>query len=158
VRRATGTDLRAGHSGSTGARNAARVAGPRIAVAVFLIDLLKGAAAVVVANASGLSTAATAACALAVVAGHVLPAQLRFRGGRGLSTALGALLVLDPWVALCGVAAAAAVAAITRRFTIAGIGAALAAPVAAWALDAADAELAAVAAIAVLITAAHARR
>ena len=158
VRRATGADLRASHSGSTGARNAGRVAGPRIAAAVFLIDLLKGAAAVVIANAAGLSTAETASCAFAVVAGHVLPVQLRFRGGRGLSTALGAMLVLDPWVALCGSAAAVAVAATTRRFTIAGIAVTVAAPVAAWLLGAPDAELAAVSAMAVLIAAAHARR
>ena len=94
VRRATGRDLRASHTGSTGARNAGRVAGRGVAAAVFGLDLAKGAAAVAIARLAGLDDTGAAACLLAVVLGHVAPAQLRFRGGRGLSTAVGGLLVL----------------------------------------------------------------
>jgi glycerol-3-phosphate acyltransferase PlsY len=92
------------------------------------------------------------------VAGHVLPVQLRLRGGRGLSTALGAMLVLDPAPPLIALGVAAAVAAASRHLTAAGLAAAVAAPVAALLLGAAGLEVAGMAATALLVVAAHARR
>ena len=97
VRRATGLDLRAAQTGSTGARNAGRMAGRRVGAAVFALDVGKGAVAVGLAALAGAGDTVEAACLLAVVAGHVLPVQLRLRGGRGLSPALGGLLVADRW-------------------------------------------------------------
>jgi glycerol-3-phosphate acyltransferase PlsY len=158
VRRVTGNDLRESHTGSTGARNAARVAGRRVAAAVFAVDLAKGAAAVGIARLGELSGTEAAACLFAVVAGHVLPAQLRFRGGRGLSTAVGALLVLAPVAALIGIAAAVGTAVLTRSFTLAGIAAAAVAPLGAWVAGLPAGATAWVAAAAGLIVLAHARR
>ncbi len=158
VRRATGADLRDRHTGSTGARNAGRVAGRRVAVAVFTLDLAKGAVAVALGRLLGLDAAGTAACMAAVVAGHVLPVQLRLRGGRGLSTALGAIAVLDPTAALAGLSVAIVVALVTRAPTAAGIAAAAAAPVVQLALGRPAAEVAWVASASALIVAAHARR
>ena len=67
-----------------------------------MLDCAKGAIAVAAARAATDSTAVAAAGMVAVVAGHVYPAQLHFRGGRGLATALGAMAVLDWRVALVG--------------------------------------------------------
>jgi glycerol-3-phosphate acyltransferase PlsY len=157
VRRATGADLRDQHTGSTGARNAGRVAGRRVAAAVLLLDVAKGAAAVGLARVAAASDAVLAACLVAVVAGHVLPVQLRFRGGRGLATALGAMLVLDPVVALVGLGVAVAVAAATRAPTWAGIAAAVAAPIAARLTGGPDAEVAGLVAVAIIVALAHLR-
>jgi len=55
-----------------------------------------------------------AGVALAAFAGHLFPVWLRFRGGKGVATGLGIFLVLSPWAALIGLAAYAAVYAITR--------------------------------------------
>ena len=102
VRLTAGGDVRAGGTGSTGARNVGRVAGARLAALTLALDCAKGAIAVAVAGAVTDSTAVAAAAMVAVVAGHVYPAQLHFRGGRGLATALGAMAVLDWRVALVG--------------------------------------------------------
>src|SRR6185436_15963871 len=101
VRWRTGQDLRRLGSGSTGGTNAGRVLGRWGLVFTALVDLLKGAAVVAVARYLGLDDWAVALAAAAVVAGHVFPFQLGFHGGRGLITALGALLLIDiPLVAL----------------------------------------------------------
>jgi hypothetical protein len=90
-----GGDIRARHSGSTGARNAGRELGRAGFAAVFLCDALKGAGVIGIARAFGLPPAWIPALAPCVVAGHIWPAQLGFRGGKGLVTALGAMIGLD---------------------------------------------------------------
>jgi len=129
-----------------------------VAAAVFGLDLAKGAAAVAIARLAGLDDTGAAACLFAVVLGHVAPAQLRFRGGRGLSTAVGGLLVLAPLAGLIGIAIAAAAAGLTRSFTVAGIAAAAGAPLAAWLAGLSGGATAWVAAAGGLILLAHARR
>jgi glycerol-3-phosphate acyltransferase PlsY len=157
VRRATGLDVRSASTGSTGARNAGRVAGRRVAATVFLLDTAKGAVAVGLAAVAGAGDTVEAACVLAVVAGHVLPAQLRFRGGRGLSPALGGMLVAVPVAALAGLASCALVAGATRRLVVAGIAGAVTGAAATWLLEPGW-PAALVSATVVLICAAHARR
>jgi glycerol-3-phosphate acyltransferase PlsY len=157
VRRATGADLRAEHTGSTGARNAGRVAGRRVALFVLLLDVAKGAVAVGLARIADPGGTVLGACLVAVVAGHIFPIQLRFRRGRGLATALGAMLVLDPIVALVGLAVAVAVVAAARAPVWAGIAAAVAAPLAAAVTGAPRAEVAALVAVALIVALAHVR-
>ena len=153
VRLMTGEDLRRHATGSTGARNVGRRLGLRAAAATLAADVAKGAAAVAIAA----SVAGAGAAALpAVVAGHVAPPQLGFRGGRGLGPALGGMLVLDWRVAAIGFALAALAAAATRALTAAGLVGVAAAPVAALALGEERVALAAVVAGAIVI-AAHAR-
>ncbi|MBI2299440.1 MAG: glycerol-3-phosphate acyltransferase [Armatimonadetes bacterium] len=96
VRRRTGLDLRATGSGSVGARNTARTLGWRAGLAVFGLDVAKGAAAMGLARWLRLPDPALAAVLVATVAGHVWPVQLRFRGGRGAATSMGALLAWQP--------------------------------------------------------------
>lgn len=133
VRWQTGADVRAQGSGATGATNTARVLGRRGFVTVLVLDAAKGAVSGWLGRGVGLEHGWEFAAGLAVVAGHVWPVQLGFRGGRGLAPLLGAWLVLAPWaIAGCLVAAAAAWA-IGRRKIVAGLLGALLLPAAtAW--------------------------
>lgn len=156
VRLVTGEDLRGHATGSTGARNVGRRLGAAAAVATFAADLAKGALAVGLALAVA-GGGAGAAALVAVTAGHVAPAQLRFRGGRGLGPAVGGLVVLDWRVAAIALGAAALSAAATRALTASGLVGAVTAPVAALVLGEYRTAVAA-AATAAIILAAHARR
>jgi acyl phosphate:glycerol-3-phosphate acyltransferase len=98
-----GRDLRELGSGNAGARNAGRVLGRQGFALVFGLDVAKGAIAVLAARLWAPEVAAL--CAVAVALGHVAPAQLGWRGGKGVATAIGALAALD--VAVPGVAAVA---------------------------------------------------
>ncbi len=95
VRRAARLDIRKHGSGNVGALNSLQVTGSRaVGAAVLLLDLVKGIVAVWLARVLwGLDFPAVAASGLGAVAGHNFPAWLRFRGGRGLATAAGAMLV-----------------------------------------------------------------
>ncbi len=93
VRLLANEDVREIGSGSTGATNAGRVLGKAAFAGVFAFDCAKGAAAVKLAKAAGLDGAALGAVAVAVVVGHIWPAQLGFRGGKGAATAAGVLTV-----------------------------------------------------------------
>ena len=91
-----GIDLRKTGSGNLGARNAGRTLGRPVGVAVWLLDMAKGAAVVGLARALGHGVPVAVACGAAAVAGHNWPIFHRFRGGRGASTAMGATLILLP--------------------------------------------------------------
>jgi len=156
VRLVTGEDLRSHATGSTGARNVGRRLGIAAGVATFAADLAKGAIAVAAAPAVA-GGGAGAAALVAVTAGHVAPAQLRFRGGRGLGPAVGGLVVLDPRVAVIALAAAALSAVASRALTASGLVGAVTAPVAALVLGERRTALAA-GVTAAIILAAHARR
>lgn len=156
VRLVVGEDVRGLATGSTGARNVGRRLGVAAAVATFAADFAKGAIAVAIALAVA-GAGAGGAALVAVTAGHIAPAQLRFRGGRGLGPAAGGLVVLDWRVAAIGVGAAALSAAATRALAASGLVGAVAAPVAAVVLGEYGTALAA-GVTAALIVAAHARR
>jgi glycerol-3-phosphate acyltransferase PlsY len=156
VRLLTGEDVRRHATGSTGARNVGRRLGVAAAVGTFAADVAKGAVAVAVALAVA-GAGAGAAALVAVTAGHIAPAQLRFRGGRGLGPAAGGLVVLDWRVAAAALGVAALSAAATRALTASGLAGAVAAPVAALMLGEDRTALAA-GVTAALIVAAHARR
>ncbi len=98
VRASRRQDIRALGSGNGGARNAGRLFGARAFAIVFLLDAAKGVAAVALGLLAGGASLAPGLCALAVVAGHIWPAQLGWRGGKGVATASGAIvaLVLGP--------------------------------------------------------------
>ena len=114
-----GADIRRQGSGNIGATNVLRVIGLPTAAAVLAFDVAKGALPVLVAKAIADSPAVEAVAAGTVIAGHTLPVWLRFRGGKGVAPALGALLVLEPLIA--GVALGVAVIAIAAtRFVSLG--------------------------------------
>jgi glycerol-3-phosphate acyltransferase PlsY len=91
----TGQDVRQLGSGSVGARNIGRILGRSGFLLTLLGDLAKGSLAVWVALHFAREDWLVALAMLAAVAGHIWPAQLRFRGGKGIATSLGALLVYD---------------------------------------------------------------
>jgi glycerol-3-phosphate acyltransferase PlsY len=95
VRYHTGRDIRSFESGSTGSSNVARALGRSGFVATLLGDGAKGAIAIWAALHFGVSEWSAIGVMIAVVAGHIWPAPLGFRGGKGLATMAGALLVLD---------------------------------------------------------------
>jgi acyl phosphate:glycerol-3-phosphate acyltransferase len=121
VRLRTGLDLREQGSGTVGARNAGRLLGPSAFVVTFLVDLAKGALAVAGANFFGLSEVAVISSMLAVVAGHTWPMQLRFQGGKGIATSLGALLVYDSFIVLILVCLFLPGWILLRSFTLSGL-------------------------------------
>jgi acyl phosphate:glycerol-3-phosphate acyltransferase len=97
--RILGVDPRSKGSGKMGATNVLRTMGPKASAAVLLGDMAKGAAAVGFArllfkDALGAEVVA----GVAAIIGHVLPVFVGFRGGRGVATSLGAMLVISPLV------------------------------------------------------------
>jgi glycerol-3-phosphate acyltransferase PlsY len=95
VRWRTGQDIRELGSGSVGARNVSRVLGLPGFVLTVLGDFSKGVLAVAAAQHFTVDQKLVALAMLAVVAGHIWPAQLWLRGGKGMATSLGALCMYD---------------------------------------------------------------
>ena len=107
-------DVRDFGSGKTGATNVLRVLGVKYALVVVVADVGKAVAAVLIAKTLGDSQAPEITAGLAVVVAHTWPVYAGFRGGRGVLPALGALLALEPVIAVTGLAVALGVAAVTR--------------------------------------------
>jgi acyl phosphate:glycerol-3-phosphate acyltransferase len=130
--RRAGIDVRIAGSGNVGAANVLRTAGARRALLVMLLDVAKGAAAVVLAHAAIGGVAAGALTGAAAIVGHIYPVWLRFHGGKGVAVAAGVFSVLAP--------AATAIAALlflvtvwmTRYVSLGSVAATLALPPAAW--------------------------
>lgn len=146
-------------SGNPGATNVLRTGKKAAAVLTLLGDAGKGYAAVLLARVAELRYGApelvVPACALACFAGHLWPVFFRFRGGKGVATAGGILLAVDPWLGGGVLAAWALVAAAFRISSLAALAAAVFAPLwYAW-LHGADLMLGAVIAIALLLVYRH---
>ncbi len=125
-------DLRAIGSGNIGATNVLRTGRKALAAATLAGDMLKGTAAVVVANAMFGRDAAMAA-ALAAFLGHLFPVWLGFKGGKGVATYIGLLLGFGLWLALAAFCLIwLAVAAATRYSSLAALIASAAAPALLW--------------------------
>ncbi|MDD5339411.1 MAG: glycerol-3-phosphate acyltransferase [Dehalococcoidales bacterium] len=90
----TGRDIRRMGDENAGAANAFRELGSKIGVLVGVIDAVKGSAVILIAQASSMSQPIVLLAGLAAVIGHNWPVFLKFRGGRGVSTTIGVLLVL----------------------------------------------------------------
>lgn len=104
VARARGVDIRQVGSGNSGATNVLRSLGKGPALAVAAFDILKGVLAVLIARALHLDEPVAALCGMAAVVGHNFSPFLGFRGGKGVATTFGVIVVLDPLVG-AGVAA-----------------------------------------------------
>jgi glycerol-3-phosphate acyltransferase PlsY len=143
-----GIDIRQEGSGSTGATNVLRVLGKGPALVVFLVDVLKGTAAVLLAKAAleplgvpldGANTASwgtaswstdswVVGAGLAALAGHIWPVWLGWRGGKAVATALGMLLGLTWPVGLACFGIFLTVLTLSRIVSLSSVVAALALP------------------------------
>ena len=139
VRLTGGGDVRAIGSGGTGATNVSRRAGKAAGVLTLVLDALKGAIAVLVARVMLGGAAANAntkwfvaAAAVAAIAGHIYPVWLRFRGGKGVATAVGVFFMIAPFALLCAGLLFAIVVAITRYVSLASLAAAVTIPFFLW--------------------------
>jgi acyl phosphate:glycerol-3-phosphate acyltransferase len=134
VRTFYGKDVRTTGSGNIGATNVARTS-PSLGLITLALDMLKGAAAVVLVRTliPQDGTAAFAA-AFAAICGHVFPVWLGFRGGKGVATAVGAFLLLAPRAILVATAVFLTVALAFRFVSLASIVAAACLPLSAYLL------------------------
>jgi glycerol-3-phosphate acyltransferase PlsY len=133
-----GIDIREQGSGSTGATNVLRVLGKGPALAVFVVDVLKGTAAVLLTKAllepargaaGGWSIDAwVVAAGLAALAGHIWPVWLGWKGGKAVATGLGMLLGLAWPVGLACFGIFLTVLSLTRIVSLASVVAALSLP------------------------------
>jgi glycerol-3-phosphate acyltransferase PlsY len=121
VRWRTGRDIRELGSGSVGARNVGRLLGWRGFLATVLGDFGRGALAVWATRQFTTDDRLVALAMSGVVAGHLWPAQLRFRGGKGMATALGALLVYDYALAMAFALVFAGAFAVLRKTVVPGL-------------------------------------
>jgi len=145
-------DVRQIGSGSIGATNVLRTGNKGLAALTLLFDVAKGIAATLIGARWGAE--AMLAAAGAVVLGHMFPVWLRFRGGKGVATALGVLIVIAWPVALVAGLIWLAVAILSRYSSLAALVATVAAAACAgFVVDAWRALL--IAAIAVLVIAKH---
>ena len=123
-------DLRSIGSGNIGATNVLRTGRKGLAAATLLLDALKGLAAVLLAYRLFPEVAGLAA--LGAILGHCFPVWLGFKGGKGVATLLGIALGLAWPIGLAYAAIWLAVLGLTRISSLAGMSAAIAAPIAAW--------------------------
>ncbi len=127
-----GVDIRTVGSGNVGATNAGRAAGRGIGLAVLAIDLLKGVAASALIPRWLMPEASAAAsflCGVTAVVGHTWSCFLRFQGGKGVATTLGALAGYAPPIAASVVSVWLAVFALSRYVSLSSLVAAVALPV-----------------------------
>ncbi|HEY2951890.1 MAG TPA: glycerol-3-phosphate acyltransferase [Verrucomicrobiae bacterium] len=155
VRWKTGEDLRHLGSGNVGARNVGRVLGKWGFLLTFVGDFIKGAIPVWAAEALDFQPLAVIGAMLAAVIGHNWPAQLRFRGGKGVSASFGALAVYDPTCGLIICALFLVVFAFWRRFTRSGLLAFATAPFVMMGFEREQIVLAGIFALTVLVLIAH---
>ena len=136
-----GQDIRLSGSGNIGATNVARSGAKGLGAATLLLDAAKGVASVGFAWALARTSWNTlpipqlrlmAAAAAFAVLGHVFPVWLKFKGGKGVATALGVFVLVFPEAVLVSLAVFIVVLALSRYVSLGSILAALAFPVAAY--------------------------
>ena len=122
-------DVRMVGSGNIGATNVARAAGLLAGVSTLLLDLAKGAAAVLLAEKlSNNNVTWMMIAAIAALVGHCFPVWLKFKGGKGVATAAGIFLVLSPLACLAAVILFVLVVIFWRYVSLGSVSAATAMP------------------------------
>ena len=130
-------DIRKVGSGNVGATNVLRTGSKGLAAATLLLDVAKGALAVWIGQQQVFLGGETYAAA-GVLIGHLYPVWLKFRGGKGVATLLGILIPLLPLAAAVYALVWLGLLLTVRISSVAGIAAALSAPISAAALGAKD--------------------
>ena len=134
-----GEDVRQSGSGNIGATNVSRKS-PLLGVATLLLDALKGTAAVALSYKLADRVVAIptyeqlALASLFAVLGHMFPVWLKFRGGKGVATGLGAFIVIAPKAVLIAAGIFIAVVVIFRYVSLGSIVAVAIFPIVAWSI------------------------
>lgn len=124
----TGKDIRTSGSGNAGATNMLRTMGKKYAVITLIIDILKGVISLIIANIAvrhGAYEATPYIAAVCVVLGHNFPVFFGFKGGKGVATSLGVVLMLDWQIGLVVLVLALAIMAVSRFVSLGSIMAAV---------------------------------
>lgn len=125
-------DPRTVGSGNIGATNVARSGKKAAAILTLLGDVFKGWFPVWLALKADMLMPVVALVALAVFLGHLYPIYHKFKGGKGVATALGVMVGLSGWLALATIAVWIATFAISRISSLSALVAAVASPLLAW--------------------------
>ncbi len=155
VARALGVDIRRHGSGNIGATNVLRAVGRGPAIATLIGDVIKGYAGAWVGSLAGPGAPWAAAAAVLVIVGNCWPVFLRFRGGKGMATGLGAFLRVTPWALLPAAIVWLALVASFRYVSLASLCAALGLPLAIFLLGYPRPLAGAAAAVALIVIARH---
>jgi glycerol-3-phosphate acyltransferase PlsY len=144
IGRIVGADVRRAGSGNIGATNVGRVLGKKLGALTLVCDVAKGllpvwlAASLLPASLLPDSTAnrewLVMACGLATVVGHMFPLYLRFKGGKGVATALGVFLFISPWSVLISLLVFSGALTAFRYVSVASLTASLLIPLWLWLL------------------------
>ena len=129
-----GLDIKKEGSGNAGTTNALRVMGKKAGAITCIVDILKGIVAVLL-GWFVLSNPGAYICALCVFLGHVWPIVYRFKGGKGVATAFGAAIVVNPLIAVIALAIVAIVVFTSKRMSLGSIIGAAVLPVLALILE-----------------------
>jgi glycerol-3-phosphate acyltransferase PlsY len=124
----TGIDPRQQGSGNIGATNVLRTSGKVVGVLTLGGDILKGFIPVFLAARTHQPPLLTSAVALSALMGHLYPLYLRFKGGKGVATALGIFLPIAPWAVLLDVGVFSAVVWVGRTVSMGSLAASVALP------------------------------
>jgi glycerol-3-phosphate acyltransferase PlsY len=156
VGRSRGVDVRAAGSGNPGASNTFRLLGWRAGVLVFAVDAAKGALAAGVGLLVADGHVGAYVLGIAAIVGHMFPVTRHFKGGRGVATGAGVLLVIFPLLTLGSAVLWFAVVRITHKASLASIVVVVAFPIAVALAGHPWGDVTVIAAVAVLVIARHA--
>ena len=134
IGRMMGVDIRKEGSGNAGTTNVLRVLGKKAAAATMVIDILKGVVPVLIGRYIGGQELAML-CGLAAFLGHIWPALFGFRGGKGIATAFGMIVTLEPLLGLIEAVTISTFLLISRRVSVGSLAAAIILPFAAYFFD-----------------------
>ena len=134
-RKMAGFDVREKGSGNAGATNMLRTVGKKAAILTLICDVLKGVVAILIALIAGKivknvdQAVLVQIAGIAVVIGHTFPIFFEFKGGKGVATALGVLLMINWQIGLICLVFALVIMALSRIVSLGSIGAAILFPV-----------------------------
>ncbi len=128
-------DPRTAGSGNPGATNVLRIGGASSAAMVLFFDMLKGALPAYIAFRLGIDQVALGAIAIAACLGHIFPIFFKFKGGKGVATAFGAMAPIGHELALALMVTWIVMVLISRYSSLAAITTAMLAPIYTWFLD-----------------------
>jgi len=126
-----GIDIKSEGSGNAGTTNALRVLGAKAGLITFSMDILKGFIPVFLATIFSTFYCA-GICVIAVIFGHIWPVIYKFKGGKGVATAIGATLAINPLLTLVVTAISMGMVAISKKVSVGSLTAAIIYPVATY--------------------------